>query len=69
MQERWTTTDELLALNVEMTANVARLCVALLNAWSERKNPIPEPLHIRRPGEQTPTVTMGEMARRMLGKG
>lgn len=67
--QRWSQTDELLALNAQLTHELLRRFIA---AWGGDKEKVPEPLEIRRPGREpvprkTPkAASMGEMARQML---
>lgn len=62
--QRWGDSEELLALIAELLHTLIRVTV---KANSKPGTRVPEPLHIRRPGEpEKPAMTMGEMARRML---
>lgn len=51
-------------MNAEISHTIFRCFVS---AFGKDNAQIPEPLRIRRPGEQTPTVSMRDLARRLRG--
>lgn len=52
-------------MNAEVTHLLMRWMIKL---WGDRNTQVPEQLHVRRPGEKPPVMTMSQMARRMLGR-
>lgn len=60
---RWGNAEELIALVAELLHEQTRVLIRLLGGKSSQ---VPKPLHVPRPGEETtPTMSIGEMARRM----
>lgn len=62
--ESWSTTDELLAQVIEW---LSVMRVESLALGGVKKRDLPEPIHIRRPGEQDKKPTVREAVRSMLG--
>lgn len=62
VDRRWGNVEELLAQVAELIDKQTRVLIRL---FSDGKRP-PEPIRIRRPGDKgPPTLSMGDMARRM----
>lgn len=63
--ERWTTTDELLAVNAEVMHSLYR---AFVQAWGNEGTKLPDPLVIPRPGDspvEKRAAGFGDLVRRM----
>ena len=67
-RDAWSTTDELLATLIELTS-IHR--VEFLASLGVKSSDLPEPVHIRRPGEpdkqEGNAMSMGQFARHLVG--